>query len=513
MAIEVARVGVWRLDLASGRVQFNEHSWDMLGLPARPEGMPLHELRALIHPDDLAQVAAAADAARTQGTVVDAQARYRHSDGSWRHLLTRRFLQRAADGRPEAILGVSLDLTERMQALQQAHQAQLAAEREALAARHEQLRVQAQRDAHAQLLARASHELRTPLNAVLGMARLLLERPDAPVDQRRRQARHVLAAGEHLLALVDDLLELSDAQAQPVRPMPVVLADWAWPAVQALQPLAQARGVHLQLRTGPGQAQGDPVLLQRALHLLLHDLMGRAAAGARLRLATRLWPDAAGLVLQLQPLALDDAALAGLLEPFSGGTADAEHPTGMRLATVNMLVQRMGGQLLARRAAADEGLAAGLLLELQLPPAAAATPDAEPPAPRPEALPVVLYIEDNPVNALIVRELVERRGGLDLRVATDGASGLASAREHPPALVLMDMQLPDMGGLDVLARLRADPRTAATPCVAVSANAVPEDIQRALQAGFMDYWTKPLDFRGFLASLDRLFGPAPPAGT
>ena len=89
---------------------------------------------------------------------------------------------------------------------------------------------------------------------------------------------------------------------------------------------------------------------------------------------------------------------------------------------------------------------------------------------------------------------------------SDGASGVHSARERRPDLILIDMQLPDFDGLEVLRRLRADPSTAAIPCIALSANAMPEDIQRALGAGFADYWTKPLDFRVFLGALDTLFG-------
>ena len=119
----------------------------------------------------------------------------------------------------------------------------------------------------------------------------------------------------------------------------------------------------------------------------------------------------------------------------------------------------------------------------------------------------LLYIEDNEVNALLVKELLARRGGPQLSLALDGASGVAHALAEPPTLVLVDMQLPDMDGFEVLRRLRADPRGACLPCVAFSANAVPEDMARARAAGFADYWTKPLDFRLFLAGLQRWFGP------
>ena len=121
----------------------------------------------------------------------------------------------------------------------------------------------------------------------------------------------------------------------------------------------------------------------------------------------------------------------------------------------------------------------------------------------------VLYIEDNPVNALIISEMVARRTDLSLLVATDGASGVRQAQELLPELILLDMQLPDFDGFEVLRQLRAEPRTAGIRCIALSANAMPADIQRALNAGLSDYWTKPLDLKAFMAALDALFGKAP----
>lgn len=120
----------------------------------------------------------------------------------------------------------------------------------------------------------------------------------------------------------------------------------------------------------------------------------------------------------------------------------------------------------------------------------------------------LLYIEDNPVNALLVKELLTRRSDFKLHIAVDGRSGVTQALLIKPELILIDMHLPDMGGLEVLRRLRAEPSLAGVPCIALSANAMPEDIAAALQAGMADYWTKPLDFKAFLTALDKLFGRA-----
>jgi len=118
---------------------------------------------------------------------------------------------------------------------------------------------------------------------------------------------------------------------------------------------------------------------------------------------------------------------------------------------------------------------------------------------------LVLYIEDNPVNALIVEELVKRRPGLTMLSAEDGLTGVAMAALQRPDLVLLDMQLPDIDGHEVFRRLKADPRTARIPCIALSGEAAQEEIQAALAAGFAGYLTKPVDFEAFDQALDRIF--------
>ena len=134
---------------------------------------------------------------------------------------------------------------------------------------------------------------------------------------------------------------------------------------------------------------------------------------------------------------------------------------------------------------------------------AAAAARADPQAPATATVPLsVLYVEDNPVNALVMRELVAMRPNVVLRIVGDGVGGVAAALRDRPDLVLVDMQLPDMDGHEVLRRLRA--QAFASRIVALSANAMPDAVARARASGFDDYWTKPIDFGGFLASLDRL---------
>ena len=116
----------------------------------------------------------------------------------------------------------------------------------------------------------------------------------------------------------------------------------------------------------------------------------------------------------------------------------------------------------------------------------------------------VLCVEDNPVNLQLVRELLALRPGVRLRTAVDGQSGIAAALAEPPDLVLLDLQLPDIDGIDVMRRLRADASTAACRIFALSADAMPDRIESALAAGFDGYWTKPIQFDRFLAGIDAL---------
>jgi hypothetical protein len=210
--------------------------------------------------------------------------------------------------------------------------------------------------------------------------------------------------------------------------------------------------------------------------------------------------------------------LAHLFEPFNrlGHERGGIEGSGIGLAIVKALVDGMGGKV-----EVSSELNQGSEVSLHLPGATAgATAPASQRSPArttfaelaalgrrlPEA--GILYIEDNPVNLMLVEELVATRPALRLVCETTGELGVARAIEMRPDLVLIDIRLPDIDGFEVLRRLRADAATADIPCIALSADALPEHIAQALDAGFAAYWTKPLDVGSFLASLDALFATA-----
>jgi PAS domain S-box-containing protein len=477
LAARGAGIGTWSLDLATGEVTWDEQMWRLRGLPPQPHPMSTEARNALLHPDDRGVLDDAYARALPGGDPIEGEFRVRLPDGRWHWLATRSSVVRDAAGRPLRRIGVNWDIT----TAREAGETQARREAAERASR-----------AKSELLARISHELRTPLNAVLGFTQLLeLEAGRPLTGDRLAQLARIREAGAHLLALVDDVLDLTRIESgrEPLQLAPVELACVTADALRAVAAIAARHGVQAEAGAISGRALADGARLRQVLVNLIDHAVRASGAGGRV--------DVAGvpghLVVTHGGTPAGDTTLAGLFEPFAEN--DAFGP-GTALALARALVEQMGGTLAVQR-----GSGGRTQLVLALPPAAdtpaAATP---PPGAR------VLYIEDNAVNVTLVEAIVAGVPGLELATAVDGAQGVAMARELLPDLVLVDMHLPDIDGLEVLRRLRSDPRTAGLPCIALSANAMPDDMARARQAGFADYWTKPIDVLRFRGDLAQRFG-------
>jgi CheY-like chemotaxis protein/anti-sigma regulatory factor (Ser/Thr protein kinase) len=389
-----------------------------------------------------------------------------------------------------------------------------------------------------------SHELRTPLNAVLGFAQLLLadgHADDVAAKTRRQRTEYIRDAGEHLMRLINDVLELSAFQGGEARIdlRVVALETLVSETLPLLGPLQAAHQISIEVGPMTEHVLADPMRLRQVLLNLLTNAVKYNRMGGSVRVDAQRRDDSVLLRVTDTGYGMSPDQMQELFEPFNRLGADCGNieGTGIGLSIVKALMERMGGsvqvdsrigegsvfELRLAGATPANGVADGLEMDAGLHEAGihggpesglgprVASPAAQQPGRPGLEVPVdqvnsILYIEDNPVNAIIVSEMLARRKDIVLHLASDGGSGLALARSTRPQLILLDMQLPDFDGFEVLCRLKADPATAAIRCIALSANAVPEDIARALSAGVSDYWTKPLDLGVFMAALDRLFG-------
>lgn len=498
LATREAGIGTWERDLIEGSSHWDEQMYRLRGLsPDDPR--PVEELRMVcVHPEDRAPMWARYDDAR-DGAVDRTAFEFRvvWPDGTERWLATRGKVLRDAAGRPVRMLGVNWDVTE-LKRTEQALRDKAAAE-------------QANR-AKSEFLARMSHELRTPLNAVLGFAQVLqADTQDLLSAGQRQRVDHIDAAGRHLLALINDVLDLARIESGMVDLVPETLAwsDVVGDVLGLMAPLARTHNVSLR----PGDLSCTVVADRQRLRQVLMNLVSNAIKynrpGGHVEIEARTLSGWRVLAVQDSGRGLSAAQLDALFEPFNRLGADREgiEGTGIGLSIARQLVSHMGGRIEVR---STPGV--GSVFEVWLPEAGASAavsrvetlgdasliPAAEQHVGR------LLYIEDNQVNVLLVRELLALRPGVVLHVATDGQTGVTLARDLRPDLVLVDMHLPDFDGHEVLRRLRSDPLTAGLRCVALSANAMPQDVSRAREAGFDDYWTKPIDIRRFLAALDQL---------
>jgi len=313
----------------------------------------------------------------------------------------------------------------------------------------------------------------------------------------------------HLLELIDDVLDLSSIETGSLQlPLEATSLDATLDeVVRWVVPLAAKRKVALHVQPSGAWAMAEP----RRLRQILANLMSNAVKYNRD--AGQVWvgvqaaeaDGVAGWELSVRDngRGLTNDQQSHLYEPFNRLGAEREdiEGRGLGLTTVRHLVQLLGGRL---HACSHAGQGSEFRVWLKAAPADAARGSTADRAGRASATRAlsVLYIEDNPVNALVVQELVAMRPNFVYACAVDGLSGVAQAQRDKPDLVLVDMQLPDIDGYEVMRRLRALATNA--QLIALSANAMPDEATRAKAAGFDDYWTKPIDFNKFLAGLDRL---------
>ena len=490
---------IWQSDVSGHPVWFNQRWLQYTGRALAEElalGWPTR-----IHADDLARTRAAFDDAVVDRRPFEVEYRAIRGDGESAWIADQGMPQFTADGRCTGFLVYGWDITARR-----------AAEAALRAAKDEAERANR---AKSDFLSRMSHELRTPLNAVLGFGQLLMADGDDPLTAgQRSRVQELLHGGRHLLSLINDVLDLARIEAGGLHLAlaAVELDPLVEDCLRLVQPAADERRLQL-LRPAPGgpglRAQADPTRLRQVLLNLLSNAIKYNRPGGRVELSWHQTGDGVRLEVLDSGPGLSAEQQARLFQPFERlDAAQSEvEGAGIGLALSKWLLSLMRGEI-GVQSVPGEGCLFWVTLQPAvegpaLPSLPPATPAAPPAAPAPAA-PVqrVLYIEDNEVNQLLMEGMLAKRPAVKLLITGSPEEGVALALHEQPALVLLDIQLPGIDGYEVLRRLRVHPATCRIPVVAVSANAMPADRDKAARAGFADYVTKPIDLVQLLAVVD-----------
>jgi signal transduction histidine kinase len=360
-----------------------------------------------------------------------------------------------------------------------------------------------------EFLSRMSHELRTPLAAIMGFSELL---EMADLDERKREwAATILKAGQHLLQLVDQVLDISRIEAGElslsVEPVPIV--PLLEETMELIQPLAEARRVTLhppRIAVGSGYARADNQRLKQVLINLLSNAVKYNKEGGDVEVSVEsVGSDRVRIAVTDTGKGIDPGSFEKLFAPFERLDAGSDtQGTGLGLALSRSLVEAMNGTLTV---SSTPGEGSTFIVEVARgEPAAVAdeqAEDSELVAERTyDGERRVLYIEDTVANVRLLEEILRSRPSIRVLPAGMGSLGLELAADHRPDLVLLDLHLPDIGGDEVLARLRADERTRDIPVVILSADATEHTPAHLLEAGAQAYLTKPIGVRDLLEVVD-----------
>ena len=368
--------------------------------------------------------------------------------------------------------------------------------------------------AKSEFLSSMSHELRSPLNAILGFGQLMESDSPPPTSSQKESIAQILQAGWHLLKLIDEILDLAKVESgqMPMSREPVSLAEVMLECQGMVEPQAQQHGISLTFPQFaiPCFVSADRTRLKQVvINLLSNAIKYNQPGGAVVVDCAASTPKRTRINVRDTGAGLSPEKLTQLFQPFNrlGQEISGEEGTGIGLVVAKRLVELMEGVIGVESIVGSGSVFWFELIsdsEPQLTTEEGEVATASPHSPKHSGKRqhTLLYVEDNPANMKLVEQIIARHPDIRLLTALDGLRGIEMARDSQPEVILMDINLPGISGIQALTILRDDPATAHIPVIAISANAMPLDIENGLNAGFFRYITKPIKVNEFMAALD-----------
>jgi PAS domain S-box-containing protein len=372
--------------------------------------------------------------------------------------------------------------------------------------------------AKSDFLSSMSHELRSPLNAILGFAQLMESSTPEPTPLQKSRISQILSAGWHLLKLINEILDLAviESGRASLSKESVSLSEVLSVCEGMMGPEAEGRGISMTFPKfeSPMYVRADLTRLKQVLiNLLSNSIKYNRKNGTVVVACTPVGPDRVRISIRDTGEGLDSEKVAHLFQPFNrlGQETGTVSGTGIGLVVTKRLAELMEGSLGVE---SKPGVGSVFWCELAISPAPSlglqnSFDEAEAYKRRPLAPGApprsLLYVEDNPANMELLAQLLQRSPDIQLLTAVNGTLGIEVARKELPTVIIMDINLPGMSGIEALTILREDPITAHIPVIALSANAMPHDLARGLKLGFFRYLTKPIKVPEFMKTLNDAF--------
>lgn len=487
LVLESTTESLWQADTRDLTIDLSERFVRRFGLGARH--LTLSEFNQRVHPDDVERLRYLRKLfADSREEFFDAEYRYLDCHGQYLWLLTRgKVLTRDESGWPLRIAGTHVDITRLKQVQEEL--------------RHASLEAHAASQAKSRFLSSMSHELRTPLNAIHGFAQLiemeLQDKQDARLETD--YAREIVSASRHLTLLVDDILDLSsiESRRQQLQLQPIEIGALLKGCAELVQPEVQQKHLQLQVMEAavpPLFVQGDPRRVRQILLNLLSNAIKYNSPRGMIRMGYEVRADGVRLWVDDTGPGLSSEQQAQLFQPFQRiGRESSNIPgTGIGLVLCRELATLMNGEIGVR---SEPGVGSRFWLDIP----SAASPDGQAdeaavaPAQTVKSLVQVLCGEDHPACMKILQASL--RGFAEVRGVGSCQRVLAELQDSEPALVLLDIDLPDGNGLDILDAMRAEPRLRDVPVMVISAVADDRLFEDARSRGASACLSKPVDLQ------------------